>query len=311
MKILNLGSLNFDKVYDLEHFVGAGETLLSTGYSEFLGGKGLNQSLALAKAGAAVSHAGAVGPDGGALLRCLAENGVDTHLIKRADTVSGHAIIQSCGGQNCIIVYGGANQCVDEAYIQQALADFSRGDLLLVQNETSNVPAAMRIAKDKGMLVAFNASPVTDAMLRYPLELVDYFLINEVEGKAISGCGCDDHGRILRQLAERFPDAAIVLTVGGDGALYQDNVRLLRQHAYTVPVVDTTAAGDTFTGFFLAALAQALPVQQALNRASAAAALAVSKKGAANSIPELAEVLKFMEDGLCFTDPMAKQFAQM
>ena len=295
MKILNLGSLNYDRVYDLEHFVGAGETLLCTGYTEFLGGKGLNQSLALAKAGADVAHAGAVGLDGGALLSCLKANGVKTGYMKQVDTVSGHAIIQSVGGQNCIIVYGGANQCVDEAYIQQALADFSEGDLLLVQNETSNVPAAMHLAKGKGMKVAFNASPVTETMLRYPLELVDYFLINEVEGKAISGCECDDFDEILRQLTRRFPDAAIVLTLGGDGSLYQDGKTTVRQRAYTVPVVDTTAAGDTFTGFFLAALAQQIPVEQALDRASAAAALAVGRKGAANSIPTLTEVLKFMD----------------
>lgn len=295
MKILNLGSLNYDKVYDLQHFVGAGETLLCTGYAEFLGGKGLNQSLALAKAGADVSHAGAVGPDGDALISCLQSSGVKTRLMKRVDTVSGHAIIQSAGGQNCIIVCGGANQCVDEAYIQQALAEFSEGDLLLVQNETSNVPAAMRLAKKKGMKVAFNASPVNEAMIAYPLELVDYFLINEVEGKAISGCGSEDPEEILRQLTRRFPNAAIVLTLGGEGSLYWDHDLLLRQPIYSVPVVDTTAAGDTFTGFFLGALTQGLPTAQALDRASAAAALAVGRKGAANSIPTLTEVLKFMD----------------
>lgn len=295
MRILNLGSLNYDKVYDLGHFVGAGETLLCTGFAEFLGGKGLNQSLALAKAGADVFHAGAVGPDGGALLQCLAENGVKAGLVRQVDTVSGHAIIQSVNGQNCIIVYGGANQCVDESYIQGVLAGFSAGDLLLVQNETSNVPAAMRLAKEKGMQVAFNASPVTDAMLRYPLELVDYFLINEVEGKAISGSDSDDFEEILALLTQRFPDAAIVLTLGGEGVLYRDRNITCRQSAFTVPVVDTTAAGDTFTGFFLAALAEKIPVQQALRRACAAAALAVSQKGAANSIPALAEVLTFMD----------------
>lgn len=295
MKILNLGSLNYDKVYDLEHFVGSGETLLCTGFSEFLGGKGLNQSLALAKAGADVFHAGAVGPDGEALISCLRSNGVKTRLIKQVETVSGHAIIQIAGGQNCIIVYGGANQCVDEGYIQQVLAGFSAGDLLLVQNETSNVAPAMRMAKEKGMKVAFNASPVNDAMLSYPLELVDYFLINEVEGKAISGCGSDDFQQILQQLALRFPEAAIVLTLGGDGVLYRDKDTTCYQPAFRVSVVDTTAAGDTFTGFFLAALAESMPVQQALARACAAAALAVSRKGAANSIPTPEEVLAFMD----------------
>ena len=293
MRILNLGSMNFDKVYDVEHFVGAGETILCRGYGEFFGGKGLNQSVALARAGAQVYHAGAIGPDGGAFLEYLSNAGVDTQYICRVDTVSGHAIIQNAGGQNCIIVYGGANQCVDRGYIQQVLANFAPGDILLLQNETSNVPFAMEEAKRRGMKIAFNASPITDALLEYPLELVDWLLVNEVEGKALSDVDAKGNETILEALCKKFPNAAIVLTVGEQGVLYRDRELSASHGIYKVEVADTTAAGDTFSGYFLSCIAKGLSVQTALEMASRASAIAVSKHGASASIPNWEDVAAF------------------
>ena len=293
MRILNLGSMNFDKVYDVEHFVGAGETILCRGYGEFFGGKGLNQSVALARAGAQVYHAGAIGPDGGAFLEYLSNAGVDTQYICRVDTVSGHAIIQNAGGQNCIIVYGGANQCVDRGYIQQVLANFAPGDILLLQNETSNVPFAMEEAKRRGMKIAFNASPITDALLEYPLELVDWLLVNEVEGKALSDVDAKEYEAILEGLCRKFPNAAIVLTVGEQGVLYRDRALSASHGIYKVEVADTTAAGDTFSGYFLSCIAKGLSVQTALEMASRASAIAVSKHGASASIPNWEDVAAF------------------
>ena len=293
MRILNLGSMNFDKVYDVEHFVGAGETILCRGYGEFFGGKGLNQSVALARAGAQVYHAGAIGPDGGAFLEYLSNAGVDTQYVCRVDTVSGHAIIQNAGGQNCIIVYGGANQCVDRGYIQQVLANFAPGDILLLQNETSKVPFAMEEAKRRGMKIAFNASPITDALLEYPLELVDWLLVNEVEGKALSDVDAKEYEAILEGLCRKFPNAAIVLTVGEQGVLYRDRALSASHGIYKVEVADTTAAGDTFSGYFLSCIAKGLSVQTALEMASRASAIAVSKHGASASIPNWEDVAAF------------------
>lgn len=295
MKILNLGSLNFDKVYDLPHFILEGETLLSQGYGEFFGGKGLNQSLALARAGAEVYHAGAIGPDGGPLRACLEASGVRTRYLRQVETVSGHAIIQKVNGLNCIIVCGGANRCVTPEYIREVLADFGEGDLLLLQNEVSGVAFAMEEAKRRGMKVAFNASPITDEILSYPLELVDYFLVNEVEGRALAGVDSDDFGVILDGLATRFPRAAVVLTVGSQGVLYRDAGLRAQHPCYRVPVADTTAAGDTFCGYFLSGLASGLSIPDCLRQASMAAAIAVSRDGAAASIPTGEEVAAFGE----------------
>ena len=298
MKILNLGSLNFDKVYDVPHFVSEGETILGLGYAEFLGGKGLNQSLALARAGAEVYHAGAVGPEGAPLKACLDAAGVDTRYLQQIGTVSGHAIIQKCSGQNCIIVFGGSNQCITTGYIDQVLSHFSPGDVILMQNETSNVPYAIRKAKALGLKVAFNASPITAELLTYPLELVDYYIINEVEGKALANVESDNYEDILAGLAARFPHAAIVLTVGDKGVLYRVPTQTARHQCYKVKVADTTAAGDKFCGNFLDELYAGRGIPECLRQASMAAAIAVSRDGASTSIPTAEEVRAFGETHL-------------
>lgn len=294
MKIVNVGSLNIDKVYGVEHFVGAGETILSHTMEEFLGGKGFNQSLAAARAGASVFHVGAVGTDGEALKATLEASGVDTRHLQTLETVSGHAIIQlNTKGQNCIIVHGGANRALTQQSIDAALADFAPGDILLVQNETSGVGYAIRQAKQKGTQVALNPSPITEELLQYPLELVDYFLLNEVEGQILSGQTTQDPQQILAALCQRFPMAAIVLTVGKEGVLYKDATTAAQHGIYPVPVVDTTGAGDTFCGYFLACLVKGEAPAKALKYASLASSLAVSRKGAGNSIPTWEEVEAF------------------
>lgn len=295
MKILNLGSLNIDKVYSVPHFVQPGETLTAPRMDTFAGGKGLNQSVALARAGAEVYAAGAVGPDGQFLIDLLRESGAHVdHLQVLEGVPTGHAIIQVIPkGQNSIIISGGANRELTGEYIDQALVGFGVGDLLLLQNETSNVPYAIKAAKAKGMFVALNASPIDRALFSYPLELVDVFLVNEIEGKAIAGIDSSEPHAILDALLKKFPLSAVVLTLGGDGVLYGKGEGRTSHGVCKVPVVDTTAAGDTFCGYFLASIAAGDTPGAALHRATLAAALAIGKKGAAPSIPTRAEVDEF------------------
>lgn len=294
MQILNLGSLNLDRVYSVRHFVGAGETILSDKCETFCGGKGLNQSIALSRAGAQVCHAGAIGKDGEALRTLLKQAGVELQYLQQTDTFSGHAVIQlTPEGQNSIIVCGGANSGITEAYIDEVLSHFSAGDILLMQNETANVAYTMHKAKSRGLLVAFNASPITESLHAYPLHLVDYFLVNEVEGKALSNSEASGNEEILEALCCRFPSAAIVLTVGKEGVYYERGGCREQHGIYNVPVVDTTAAGDTFCGYFIAGVAKGLTVKKTLRYASLASSLTVSKKGAAASIPTWDEVSKF------------------
>ncbi len=294
MKILNYGSLNIDYTYSVDHFVRGGETMSSEEMHVFSGGKGLNQSIALSKSGAEVWHAGAIGTgDGDFLIRQLKEAGVNTEYISVLDGKTGHAIIQKAkDGGNCILLFGGANQQITREMVDGVMDHFEKGDYLVLQNEISEIGYIMERAREKGMVLVFNPSPMDDKISTYPLEYVDYFLLNEIEAGDI--CGEQGSGEeLLQKLSDKFPASKIVLTLGGDGSLYRDGQRILTQGIYKVPVADTTAAGDTFTGFLIGGLVQGLDAREALDLAAKAAAIAVSRPGAAPSIPSREEVEAF------------------
>ncbi len=293
MAVLCFGSLNIDDTYTVPHFVAAGETLASTALERFAGGKGLNQSVALARAGAEVYHAGAIGPEGGFLLETLRASGVDVRYVETLPQVrTGHAIIQKeAGGDNCILLYGGANRCISPEWMETVLSHFGHGDVLLLQNEINDLARLMKLAHSRGMRIALNPSPMETSVLSLPLELVDLFFLNEVEARQIANAPQGIGGeQLLQNLAENFPGAAVVLTLGGAGALYRDAGGTWFQPACPVEVVDTTAAGDTFSGYFLGSRLRGDSVKEAMALASRAAAMACTRHGAAPSIPHLAEV---------------------
>lgn len=296
MKLLNFGSLNKDYVYDVEHFVQPGETASSKGLFINCGGKGLNQSIAAAKAGAAVFHAGIIGADGAMLEEKLRENGVDVSLLQRAEAPNGHAMIQvDKSGQNCILLYGGTNQMLTKEYIDRTLDVFSGEDVLvLMQNETNLVGYIMGEAHRRGMRTALNAAPMDEKAAAYPLEVLDWLIVNEVEGRQIAGCERDEE--ILPILRERYPDCGILLTLGSRGAQCYRGGEEYRIGCFQVDVVDTTAAGDTFSGYFLQSIYEDGDIPLALLRASAASALAIGRKGASDSVPWKEEVEKALED---------------
>jgi ribokinase len=301
-RILNFGSLNIDYTYTVERFVQAGETISSADMRLFCGGKGLNQSIALARAGAEVYHAGFVGRgDGEILIQTLAASGVCTDLIEKRDCPSGHAIIQvDATGQNCILLYGGANQTNSEEYIDYVLARFGTGDMVVLQNEINLNACIMEKAKQKGLKVALNPSPADKTIAQLPLALLDYLILNEVEAASICDAYALESGAVaIASLRTIAPQAAVLLTLGRKGALYMDNElrQPIGQDIFDVPVVDTTAAGDTFLGYFLAHIVSGAPANHALRVAAAAASLAVSRPGAAASIPMLAEAMQIATSG--------------
>ena len=292
MKVLNFGSLNIDYVYQVDHMVRAGETLASDGREAFPGGKGLNQSVALARAGVPVYHAGLIGGDGGMLLEVCRENGIDARFIREVPGPRGHTIIQvDKTAQNCILLYAGSNGQMTPDFVDEVLSHFDRGDLLLLQNEINLLPYLIDRAYDRGMTVVLNPSPIGPALEQCDLSKVSLFLMNEIEGGVLSGS--DTPEGIMDYMGRTYPRARTVLTLGRDGSWYFDADTVLRQQAYSVDAVDTTAAGDTFTGYFLSALLKELPVAQALELASRASALAVTRKGAVPSIPRWDEVRAF------------------
>lgn len=298
MKVLCFGSLNIDYTYQVDHFVKKGETLSSESLQVFCGGKGLNQSVALARAGADTYHAGAVGEDGIFLLRELENAGVNTGCVAvRQDVRTGNAIIQNDReGDNCILLYGGANRAITREQADEVLVRFESGDFLVLQNEISELSYIMEQAHKRGMKIVLNPSPMDEKIFGLPLETVDYFLLNEVEAGQILGDAAaaqTDKAKLAEAILGRFPEAAVVLTMGGDGSVYMDQNETVFQPAYKVRAVDTTAAGDTFTGYFIGGLLKGDSVRTAMDTASRAAALAVTRRGASPSIPLLGEAERF------------------
>lgn len=294
MKVLNYGSLNIDYVYEVDHFVKAGETQASKSLTLFCGGKGLNQSIALSKCGVEVWHAGAVGEkDSDMLLEELTRADVNIDLIIKKQGNTGHAIIQKeANGQNCILLYGGANQAITKEDVDQALAYFEKGDYLVLQNEISQIEYIMEKAHEKGMKIVLNPSPMNELISTYPLEKVDFFLLNEIEAQEICGeSGTGDE--LIEKIANRFPKAQIVLTLGAEGSIYQNAEKMLHQDIYKVKAVDTTAAGDTYTGYFIGSVMKGEAIEKALEYASKASAISVTRHGAGPSIPTMEEVLQF------------------
>ncbi len=295
MKMLNFGSVNLDYVYHLNHFVQPGETILSHQRETNCGGKGLNQSIALAKTGLLVYHAGISGYDGALLREYLQQNHVDITFLKEIPELSGHTIIQvTPQGENCIILYPGANAKVDHSHIDFVLSHFEKGDICLIQNEISCIDYLIEQASKKELTIVFNPSPYTPELSTYPLNKVSYLILNEIEGEQITGQSSS--AQILSTLQQQYPQLKIILTLGESGAIYQDSCQQIKQPIFSTNTVDTTAAGDTFTGYFIYSIQKGLSPKDGLILASAAAAIAVSRSGAACSIPSLKEVNCFLEN---------------
>ncbi|MDO5047752.1 MAG: ribokinase [Anaerococcus sp.] len=292
MKILNFGSMNLDFFYRVKNIVRPGETISSNSLEVKMGGKGLNQSIALSKNCDFLYHAGLIGDDGYKLKEILEENGVDTRFIKKVGERTGNAIIQlEDSGENSIVLYPGANHLVTKEYIDQVLDEFTGEDYLVIQNEINNISYIIDKAYEKGMKIFLNPSPITKDLLDADLSKVYMFILNKSEG--ISLCGNKE--LIVKSLREKYPKSKFVLTSGKDGSMYFDKDRLIKQDAYLVDVVDTTGAGDTFTGFFITSYIKDKDIKKSLKLAALASSLCVMKKGAANAIPSLEEVLDFKE----------------
>jgi ribokinase len=289
MKVLNFGSLNLDYVYQVESILIPGETQAAKSRNTFCGGKGLNQSIALAKAGIPVYHAGLIGDGGEILLETCRENGVNTEFIRTIPGPCGHTVIQvDKNGQNNILLFGGANRSMTKEFIDTVLDSFEAGDILLLQNEINLLDYVIDKGWEKGMKIILNPSPYDSGLDSCDLSKISLFLVNEIEGFQITGKKEPD--QILEKIRELYPAAAVVLTLGGEGSVYQDENGIYRQGIYKVKAVDTTAAGDTFTGYFISSILDGLPVQQGLALAAKASAIAVSRPGATASIPLRAEV---------------------
>ena len=293
MKAVNIGSCNIDYVYAMEHFIQPGETKDCIRMTKGCGGKGLNQSIAIARSGVEVWHAAYIGPEGDFLKEKMESKGVDTRLVRTGNGANGHAIIQvDSTGQNSILLHDGANGRLTPDFVTAVLDQFSAGDTVLLQNETSCVEEIIHQAARRGMRTAMNAAPANEKLVGLPLEALSWLLVNEVEGAFLAGTEAPE--AILDTLAARYPETTVVLTLGEQGAAAARGGWRAWGPARKTAVVDTTAAGDTFTGYFLRRALEGGTLEEALSLAAAASALAVSRPGAADAVPGYEEVPRIL-----------------
>ena len=287
--IINFGSINIDHVYRVPHMPAPGETLLATDNNKFLGGKGVNQSIAVAKAGGEVLHVGAVGSDGEWALEQIQTHAVNTKNIAKLDCATGHAIIYvDEAGENQIVIASGANVRLSEAMIDAALDGANpEHDWILLQNETNLAEYIVARAHKQGFKIAYAAAPFVAETTLSLLDKITLLAVNEGEAAALA--------KALGVNADSIPVPELLVTLGAKGAKFKSEALNIRQNAYAVEAVDTTGAGDTFLGSFLAHYTNDRNAKAALSYASAASALQIMQEGAATAIPENNVVIKFME----------------
>lgn len=287
LKVINFGSLNIDHVYHVEHIVRPEETLRTNKTLFFAGGKGLNQSIAISRAGANVIHAGCVGMnDGNYLLNVLEKSGVNTSLIRKKETNTGAAYIQvTPEGTRSIIEYGGANLTITSDHIDYVIAQIHKGDILLLQNEINSIPLIVEKALDAGAKIALNASPFTEELKSLPLDKLSYVFLNRNEASQFTGKNPMDVEGLISSLRETFSNADIILTMGMKGSMLITPEDSIYQGIYDVDTKDKTAAGDAFIGFYLGTIMCGACSRDAIMMAAKAAAICASRAGASSSIP--------------------------
>ncbi|HAV08302.1 MAG TPA: ribokinase [Rhodobacteraceae bacterium] len=278
--IWSFGSINIDHAYRVDHIPAPGETIAAREYSADLGGKGANQSVAAARAGASVSHIGQIGADGKWAKTRLSDYGVNTRFITETDTPTGHAIITiDAYGENAITIFPGANHSFKKSNLEEALSGAAPTDFLLLQNETNLQVEAAALGHQKGLYVIYSAAPFDAEATKAVLPYLSMIILNEIEAHQ------------LHQSQAKIPASVTVVTTrGANGAVWQSNTQSFDTPAFIVEPVDTTGAGDTFTGYLAASLAAGLSPEAAMIMASRAAALKVTRFGTASAIPSRAEV---------------------
>ena len=285
MSILCIGSINIDLVYQVPHLVQPGETLAARAMHRNLGGKGANQSIAAARAGARVAHCGAVGYDGQDMVAEIGAAGVDTGLINISKAETGHAVIAvDDAGENAIMLFEGANGMVDTTLLKEAIQTVGPGDWVMLQNEIPVTAEAAEMARARGANVIYSAAPFDPDAVLACLPHVTHLLLNEIENAALEALGTELADQLVR-----------VVTQGAAGATWIAPGQNMHVAAFAVQdVVDTTGAGDCFAGNLVAALERGQSPIDAMYFAQAAAAIQITRPGAAPAMPTQAETETFL-----------------
>ena len=298
--VLVVGSLNMDLVVSAQRLPKKGETILGDEFATFPGGKGANQAVAAGKLGANVSMVGCLGRDNfaNALLVSLKANDVKTNFIRQVPISTGTALITVDGeGANTIVVVGGANLKCSSLDVDQALETFLEPGILLVQNEVprETVECAIGVAKRKGWMVIVNPAPareIDEALLPF----IDIMIPNETEMALLTKSCVDTQDDVIVAAGKLLKSGVknVIVTMGEKGAICCNEQGNHHVPSYEVKAVDTTAAGDAYTGGLAAGLAEGKTLLESMKFAAAVAALSVTKHGAQPSLPWRVEVGEFM-----------------
>ncbi|CAB4408316.1 unnamed protein product [Rhizophagus irregularis] len=323
-KVLTFGSINIDEFFEVPHIVSSGETITSSKYCQRAGGKGANQSVALAKAGALIWHAGKIGRDGEWIKKYMNNHGVRVdHIIISEDQPTGRAFIQVSQKtrDNSIVLLPGTNHMISLDEARKILSqEFGVNDWVIMQNEIGQIGGEiLKLCKEKGLTTVFNPAPLSENIINvFSFNLVDYLIVNKLEAvqlyKQISGFSSDEDISIqdlLSFISIKFKHIGIIVTLGSEGlyAWYRPEQKVFNLPAFKTKVLDTTGAGDTFTGYFVSSIVRSLKQRRtnnsfstilptaedfldALKEATVASGLAVSQLGAMESIPSFNDVQK-------------------
>lgn len=284
MAIYNLGSINVDYFYTLPHLVRPSETIAAIDFKQGLGGKGANQSVAIAKAGGKVKHIGAMNLADKRYFDQLQDLQVDVSHLTMSMTATGHGIVMvdEQSAENQIVVYPGANFALTENMVDAGLEEATTSDWALCQNETSQTAYFMQQAKAKGMKLCYSAAPFDAEKTLVMLPLINMLVVNEIEA--------NDLERELNRPIDECGVDHVLVTLGSRGVRYIGSEGEFTLPSPSVEAVDTTGAGDTFLGLFLARYDLTGDLKASLHFAVTGAAIQVTRQGTADAIPSLEEI---------------------
>ena len=290
MTIYNLGSINIDYFYKLPYLVKRGETLSSKSFFSTLGGKGANQSIAISRAGGEIFHCGLINEKDKEFLTIMKKSKVDINHILFSMEPTGHAIIaiDETNGDNQIILYPSCNYKITKTHVNTFLKNTKNGDWALSQNETNMTEYFFKKASEKGLSICYSAAPFIPSQTIKLLKLVDLLILNEIEMQELLKEAKTD--------VKNLDVPHIVITMGKKGAKYFGKNEEIFVSGNKVNAFDTTGAGDTFLGYFLALFDRTKNIKSSLDIANIVASIQVTRNGASIAIPNLKEVLNWKKN---------------
>jgi len=304
-KIVVIGSSNVDLIMKMDHLPEKGETVTNADFFQVYGGKGANQAVAAARAGGDVAFVSSVGEDAYTpqMLKNYKNDSIDTRFVfEEAGIASGHALIMiGDQGDNYLSVAPGANYKLTPERVDQALPVFEEAGIIVMQYEIpeETIKHVIDLANTRNIPVLMNFAPARQFDFSY-IPKIDILVLNEVEAGFLAGMKVkneQDAEKAAVKLIEQGVEK-VIITLGAQGAFVLTNEEKIAVPAFNVNAVDTTAAGDTFCGAYAVATAEGMISRAALQFASAAAALSVTKMGAQPSAPSRTEIEDFLKQSL-------------